>query len=248
MKLIIGLILIFTCCFASAINQSYENTLTQFYELAKKLEEKKTLPTLDMVEGKKILNQLTDPMLLVSLSKNKLSEDINIMENLKNVYAYYLSFNPEKKARLSLIDLTRNIKQFEPEIILITSFNIEYFSALLPIINEFYEQLPEAEKTDIRLSGAKQMQLGILQSYTGVLMWVSTPDCLSDHSKQQLISTIEKTTKNSARFLSEKKKKEIISLVEIVVAKQPKYNSQFTNIIKMIEESPCEYLCQVTSE
>lgn len=248
MKLIMGLILIFTCCFASAINQNYENSLTQFYELAKTLEEKKTLPTLDTVEGKKILNQLTDPMLLVSFSKDKLSEDIEIMDNLNNVYAYYLSFNPEKKPRLSLIDFTRNIKRFEPEIILVNSFNIKYFAALLPIINEFYQQLPNAEKTEIRLNGVKQMQLGILQYYTGVLMWVTMPDCLSDHSKQQLISTIEETTKNFAQFLSEEKKKEIISLVEMEVTKLPKYKSHFINIIKMIEKSSCEYLCQIATE
>lgn len=248
MKFIICTFLIFTCGFANANNVDYQTSLNQFYELVKKLEVNKELPTLNTPEGKRILNELTNPELIKQLSKDSLNGQMSIVEYNAQIFTDYVYFNPDKKPHLNFNDITRNIKQFEPELILLNCFNIKYFASLVPIVNDFYTALPDAEKTDIRLSGIKMMQLGILQYYNGVFMWMSESNLLSEHSQYELITVIEQATKNFAAILSKEKKNEIIVLAKTTITKLPKYKSQLNHIIDMIEDSSCNYLCQVTSQ
>lgn len=248
MRILFCFVLIIISSFAHASDFTYQHYVFQFNKLARELKAERTLPTLDTEQGKEILNKLTDPNLFRLISKDKLDDNTGILDETLKINSNHLTFNPYSKASIDITDVTRNIKQFDSEIVLLSSFNLKFFTALLPYISESYMELPESEKIAIRVNLLKTIQTDFLIVYRGILKTVSTPDSLSNLSKQKLITVLEQSSKNFAPFLSKDKKKAFISLTEQEAKELPEYKPQITSIIQTIQESPCKYLCEITSQ
>ncbi|MCO6554044.1 MAG: hypothetical protein J6572_03485 [Gilliamella sp.] len=245
MKLIISVILILTSCFANATGLNYHSERTRLYQLTKKFEAQKTLPRLYTKEGKEILSQFTDPKLLENFSKDKIDEKLDITNYINHIVETYLIFSSNKSNEITSQDLTNNLKRFQQEIILLSTFNIKYFAAISPHINQFYKELPDNERGGVIQYSVKMMQSEMLKYYYGGFKWIALPDCLTEQSKLDIIDTLEQSAENYAKFIPESKKTAIIEKAEQLITQQPIFKSQLSHIINVMKTNECEEICQI---
>jgi hypothetical protein len=214
--------------------------------LLKKFQAEKNLPRLDTVTGKEILSQFTDPKLIADLSKDKLEEQLNITNYINWLVETYLTFSLNELNTITEQDFTNNLKRFQPEVILLSNFNIEYFAAISPYVNQFYEELPDSEKRALTLLSVNAIQSEMLKYYAGGLMWMNLPDCLTDQSKLKIVTMLAKSAENYAKYIPESEKTKIIENAENLMIKQHQFKSQLSHIIEVMKKNQCETLCQIT--
>ncbi|NUF26815.1 hypothetical protein GA0061081_11046 [Gilliamella bombicola] len=248
MKLMISAILILISCFAHAIDFNYHSDNTQFYLLIKQIESQKTLPRLDTAKGKAILSKFTDPKLIGNFSNDKLDEQLQITNYINYIVEMYLIFSPNKSNQLTSQDLTNNLKKFQAEIILLSNFNIKYFAAISQQVNQFYKELPEAEKGGVIKYSTKMIQAEMLKYYYGGFKWMELPDCLTEQSKLNIITTLEQSAENYANVITEQQKLQIIEKAETLITQQPAFEAQLSHIIEVMKKSKCEELCQIANK
>jgi hypothetical protein len=140
---------------------------------------------------------------------------------------------------------SRNYIAYQDEMTPLIGFAVTCLAQAMPAAADFWEGLKPADRTPVRQQGLAKMRNGIVEIYGGAIKGLSDPSMRAGNRKI-LLDAVSGSAVDLASVLNPAQRKQVISLVELVMATaSPAYKGGLSHIRQVMSTAPCNSLCKV---
>lgn len=251
-------LLLAAVCAAGLAAPAGARDFAPYLQASKSLQAMPELPRLAQPQGAAVLTVLGDsarflngapftladmePLMEVCSSSNKIGMSY-MLHGLKQAMA---GINPQDIAAITqAVQATanRNILTFQDEVALIMPFTFRCLARQLPLMEEFITSLPPEQMTDVRRGGLRQVQNGVLTSYTGFFQALGEQGA-SEPNLRRLSGAMAETAPTFARALQLPQRRQLHDLAIASKARVPAaLSDDLDAIAKAMADQRCGKMC-----
>jgi len=139
---------------------------------------------------------------------------------------------------------TRNIVRFQDEVYLLMDFNQRCIAAELPLLAEFYENLPPEQRTEIRMRAVKGMRASVKTGVLSAVCVLADPQISQDNRRRNLKAAARDLPAQAA-ILPLAERASLRNDLETMRAGVPgAYQDVVDGMLTSLDDTSCKGLCR----